>query len=230
MISFVLSLSLAPVARASPEAFLAAIERMQAAVREVDDATYVLHQQEYVGGRLGAESSMRVRYRPPNTVYVEWDNGQRLLWDPTRYAKMRVDPGPYLPTLWLSPDSALARRGQRHTVLRMGLVPVVELFGPDIARIQADARLRPSVTESSATIYGRPARCYDAVMRKDLEPALYGERVEVCLDTSTWLPLRMRTWDTEDGEHRLVEMYGYERLTTNVGLTDQDFDVEALGL
>lgn len=217
-------------AHATPEAFLSAIQQMQAAVAEVDDATFVLHQQEYVGGHLGAPVSMRVRYRPPNTVYVEWDNGQRLLWDPAKGSKMRVDPGPFLPTMSLSPDNVLARRGQRHTVRRMGLVPVVDLFAPDIVRITADARLTPTVTTSTSTVYGRQASCFDAIMRKDLEPLLYGERVEVCLDASSWLPLRMRVWDTEDGQQRMVEEYGYESLQINVGLTDRDFDAEALGL
>jgi hypothetical protein len=217
------------VALASPDEFHDAIGRMQAAVAEVDDATFVLHQREYVGGRWGEPASVRVRYRPPNTVYAEWANGQRMLWDPVRGDKMRVDP-PYLPPISLSPDSALARRGQRHTVRRMGLVPVVELFGPDIARIQANDALRPTVTVTTPTVYGKAARCFDASMRKDLEPALYAYRVEVCLDSATWLPLRMRSWDIEDGEMRQVEEYGYEDLRVNVGLTDSDFDAEALGL
>jgi hypothetical protein len=217
------------VALASPEEFLDAIRHMQAAVAEVDDATFVLNQREYVNGRWGETVSMRVRYRPPNTVYVEWDNGQRMLWDPARSDKMRVDP-PYLPVLSLSPDSSLARRGQRHTVRRMGLVPVVELFGPDIERIQANPALRPTVTITSSTLYGRAARCFDASMRKDLEPKLYAYRVEVCLDAASWLPLRMRSWDIEDGELRQVEEYGYQDLQVDVGLTDKDFDAEALGL
>ena len=223
-------LSLLSSALATPEAFLAAIQRMEAAVAQVQDATFVLHQQEYVGGRWGAPVSMRVKYRPPNTVYVEWDNSQRLLWDPRRFDKMRVDPGPMVPTLWLSPDSALARRGQRHTIRRMGLVPLIELFGPDIARIQKDPQLMPVVSTSTLTLYGKQASCFDATLPKEREPALYAQRVELCVDAATGLPLRTRVWDTEDGQLRQVEEYGYENLQVNVGLTDADFDLVALGL
>jgi hypothetical protein len=176
---------------------------------------------------------MRVWYRPHNRVYVEWDDGQRLLWLPGENDdKMRVDPGSFVPTVSLAPDSRLATHGQRHTVRRMGLAPVAALFAKDAERILADLdRLRPTVTIAGPqTIYGRPARCFDSTMRKDLEPALYGVRVEVCLDAERWLPLRLSTWDHEDGEVRLVESYGYENLKVNVGIPDEKFDAEALGL
>jgi hypothetical protein len=145
---------------------------------------------------------------------------------------MRVDPGSFIPTLSLSPDSGVARRGQRHTVRRMGLAPMAELFSADTARILADPeRLAPTVTvQGPRTLYGRAARCFDAQMRKDLEPALYGHRVEVCLDAATSLPLQVQIWDVEDGELRLVEVYGYEDLQINLGLTDAAFDPEALDL
>lgn len=207
--------------------FLDALGRMQAAVAAAKDATFDLHQQEYVGGRMRDEVLMHVWYRPTNQVYVEWDDGQRVLWLPGQNGdKMRVDPGPIIPTLSLSPDSALAMHGQRHTIRRMGLAPVAALFAKDTARILADLEhLTPTVTlVGPDTVYGRPARCFDATMRKDLEPALYAARVEVCLDAERWLPLRMRTWDLEDGAVRLVETYGYENLAVNVGIPDTKFD------
>lgn len=211
-----------------PEDFGAVLDEMQRAVAEVEDATFVLHQQEYVDGRLRDPEQMEVRYRAPNTVHVSWASGQRLVWIPGENGdRMRVDPGPLIPTISLAPDSALATRGQRHTIRRMGLAPVAALFASDMALIRADPeRLAPTVTELPAqTLFGRAARCFDARMRHDLEPRLYAPRVEVCLDHQTHLPLRMRTWQHEDGELRLVETYGYEDLAVNVGLGADAFEL-----
>jgi hypothetical protein len=220
------------VAFADPaDEFDAAIARMLEAVAAARDATFDLHQQEYVDGKLQEPVVMHVAYRPRNDVYVEWDDGQKVLWVPAQNGgKMRVDPGPLIPVLSLAPDSALATRGQRHTIERVGLQPVADLFAADRARIHANPALRPTVTIASRTVYGRPATCFDATMRKDLEPKLYAARVEVCLDAQSGLALQMRSWDHEDGALRLVESYGYENLRVNVGLPSTTFDAAAQGL
>src|SRR5262245_6490525 len=109
--------------------FDAALVRMFAAVAAAPDATYDLHQHEWVDGRMQDPVVMHVRYRPPNDVYVTWDDGQRVLWLPGQNGgKMRVDPGAWVPTISLAPDNALARRGQRHTIERIGLHPVAAMF------------------------------------------------------------------------------------------------------
>src|SRR5678816_3373273 len=94
-------MSLLGVASASPnEDFDAAVVQLLAAVDQAHDATFDLHQQEYVSGRLQPPSVMHVRYRPFNQVYVAWDNGQRLLWLPGQNDnKMCVDPAGILLSL-----------------------------------------------------------------------------------------------------------------------------------
>jgi hypothetical protein len=218
-------------ALASPEDdFGAAVDRMFAAVAAVEDATFVLHQQEYAGGRLRDPVVMTVKYRPPNDVYVEWPDGQRLLWVPSTGAtRMRVDP-PLLPVMSLAPDGMLAMRNQRHSIRRMGLQPVADLFAADAIRLRADPTLLAVVDLGPRTVLGTAARCFEAKMDKAREPALYAAKVEVCVDPATGLPVQMTSWDHEDGELRLVEQYGYEAMRVNVGLTAADFDAAAHGL
>ena len=92
-------------------------------------------------------------------------------------------------------------------------------------------RLKPEVSVlPPQTLYDRPARCYDATMRRDLEPGLYGDRVEVCLDAESNLPLRMRTWERMGEQLQLVEVYGYADLKVNVGLEPTAFEPDAVGL
>lgn len=216
---------------APSEEFEAAIGRMLAAVATVHDATFDLHQQEYAAGRLRDPVLMHIRYRAPNTVYVEWDDGQRLLWIPgDNDDRMRVDPPGLLPPLSLAPDGYLAMRGQRHTVRRLGLAPVADIFAQDRARLVGRPELVAVDDLGTRVLYGRTARCFDARMRKDVDPELYASRVEVCLDVQTWLPVRMTCWDDQDGDLRLVERYGYENLRVNVDLAPTVFDPVALGL
>ena len=216
---------LATALAAPADDFDAAIGRMLTEVAALRDATFDLHQQEYVNGQLDDPVVMRVKWRPRNEVSVVWPDGQTLLWVPGANGdKMRVNPAGLVPALWLSPESTLATRGQRHTVRRMGLAPVAELFAEDRARMSADPSLLPTVSDlGSSVIHGRTARCFDATMPKDREPRLYASRVEVCVDVETGLPARMRTYEHEDGALRLVEDYGYENVRVNVGLTDADF-------
>jgi hypothetical protein len=221
------------LAWASPETdFDAAVARMLAASTETRDATFDLSQREYVGGQVHT-AEMHVQYQAPNSVFVTWfdakgETGQRMLWIPGQNGdRMWVDP-PYLPVLSLSPENALATRGQRHTVRRMGFAPIADIFEADRARMLARPELRPTVVVlGGRTVGGRSAHCFDATMRKDLEPKLYAARVEVCFDDASGLPTFMRSWDQEDGALREVETYAYDQLKVNVGLAP--FDAPTLG-
>lgn len=211
-------------------AFHEAVGGMIRAMNAVQTASFDLHQQEWVNGALGAPVVMHVKYRAPNDVLVQWENGQKVLWLPGRNEdRMYVDPGPLLPNLSLSPENALARRGQRHTIRRLGLQPVADLFSADHQRIVADPeRLAPDgITTRTETVYGKAARCWTAEMHQDREPALYAARVDVCLDDRS-LPLRLTMWAVEDGAMRQIEQYGYADLTVGP-LPADTFDPSANG-
>ncbi len=211
--------------------FHAAVRGMLAAMHATRTATFVQHQQEYVDGAWRAPQVMTVRYRAPNDVYVEWSNGQRVLWLPGHNDdRMHVDPGPMIPNLSLSPENSLAKRGQRHTIRHLGLEPVAALFEADLKLIEADPDhlAPPTVERGTLTLYGRSGRCWTADMQKAAEPRLYAARVEVCMDARS-LPIRLTMWDVVDGSLRMIEQYGYEALDTSPALGDDAFEPGANG-
>lgn len=216
---------------APDEDFLAAVRRMDAAAAQLSDATFRFHATEYVDGKVDAQS-YQVKYRPPNTAYLLWDSGQEVLWTPETYDKLRVDPGRLMPVVHLDPHGRLAMRGNRHSIHRLGFVPLSKLLLADAERMVADLdRLRPTVEDlGTRAVHGQPARCYRAELRKDIEPALYAHRVEVCFHEATGLAIDLTVWDHEDGAVREVEHYVYEDLKVDVGLTEADFAAETYGL
>jgi len=226
-------LTATPAVAAPDEDFLAAVRRMEQATAQLVDATWTMHATEYAGGRLVSDS-YRVKHRAPNTNYLVWDKGQKVLWKPGWNGdKLRVDPGRLLlPIMNLDPLGTLAMRGNRHSIHRLGFVPLVSLFVADADRMLADLdRLRPEVEDlGHRDVFGQPTQCYRAHLRKDVEPRLYATKVEICLHRQLHLPIDTKVWDHEDGELRVVEHYRYEDLEVNVGLTDADFQPETYGL
>lgn len=215
--------------------FQQVLSRMVSSYAATKDATFVLHQQEYVSGVLQATQRIDVQLRTPQTVHMTWldgpSAGQVLLYSPSwNEGKLRVDPGPAAPTIDLAPTSWLATRNQRHDVTYVGPRRTIELFVADERRVKAsNGALVPVVKDLGARqVLGAASRCLDISLPKDQEPALYAHRVELCVGDAHGLPTLVQAWDLEDDELRLVESYGYERLRVNVGLPDSAFDPAAV--
>lgn len=229
-----LLLSAALASGGSADEFEHLLDRMVRSYAATRDATFVLHQQERVGGTLGPVQRIDVKLRTPQTVHMTWldgpSAGQVLLYSPDwNGGKLRVDPGPAAPTLDLDPFGWLATRNQRHDVTYVGPRRTIELFVADHQRVKASGgALTPVVKDlGSQVVHGAPSRCLDIQLPKDREPALYAHRVEVCVADAHGLPTRVRAWEMVNGQLQLVESYGYENLRVNVGLADHHFDPAA---
>ena len=212
-------------------AFQGLIDEMQVAAAAMVDATYTFHKVELVGGNLQPAEQTAVKYRAPNDFYMKWigevGTGQELLFQPGwNDDRMRISPGPLVPTVNLSVDSRLASRTNRHTVRHAPLPTIVQNFVNDEAALVAAAEI-PSIQELGARmVYGDSCRCFQLEMPKEKLPELYASRIEICISDRTHLPARIQAWDVEGGMLQLVEDYGYEEMHVNVGLTDADFDPE----
>jgi outer membrane lipoprotein-sorting protein len=218
----------------SEQAFLDAIGQMSAAVSKVTDTTYVFHQREWAQGKQQPAVTMEVKYRLPGDVYMKWvgekSTGRELVYRGAGWndGQMRVNPGPWIPTMNLDPMGTLALRGQRHNIHNLGFHYSVKLFAVDSERILANPEAYAVTVEDEGVlqVYGESARCLSAVLPKAKEPAFYASKIRFCLNERTKLPAQIQAWDQEDGALRLVEEYGFEQIKTNVGLQDSDFDPE----
>ncbi len=226
-----LLLSTSPLwAAASTPDFNRVIATMQAAANGIHDATYIFHKQEYADGKQRPAEHITVKYRAPNDIYMKWlpptHKGRELLsrsgWNDDR---LRVSPGRWLPTLNLAPLGGLAMRGNRHSVYRLPFPAIVDNFVTSAALIKADPTLQARISDlGQQRHFGEPAHCYRLQLPKARQPKLYAAEVMLCVSLRTGLPLRIRSWNIEDGQLRQVEDYGYEDVRVNVGLEDRDFD------
>lgn len=213
--------------------FLAAIRRMETASAAVSDATFTLHQAERIGSKWTVAEPAFVKYRPDHTLYMRWGDAEKpsrqVLFSPGwNNDQLRVDPGPLLPTLNLDPRGRLARHGQRHTLYEVGFSASVKLFAESLAKIEANPATMPAVTElPPEVVHGEPAHCWDAALRRDVDPTFYADRIVVC----TGLPVKIVAWAREGGEDPVqVEQYGFADVRLNPGLSDSDFSPETYGL
>jgi outer membrane lipoprotein-sorting protein len=230
------ALSVAARADAAADAFAAAIAAMAAATDALTDCTYTFHQHEVVGGSQQPAYVMQVKYRRPRDIYMTWTGdeatGRQLLYrDGWNNGKMRIDPGPWVPTVNLDPHGSLAMHGQRHSIDQVGFVATVPLFVADAARLVANPALVAVIVDEGADdVYGEPAHCFHAVLPKSADPGFYADEVDVCVHDRTRLPARIRAYEGGPDGPVLVEEYGYEDVKVDVGLTDADFEPDTYGL
>lgn len=233
MLAALLALLLLPATAHAADAtatFLDRIEAMQQAAAKLHDATFHLHKREWVGSEMTPRETLAVKFQRPLALYMRWvgevNQGREVLfrsgWNDGR---LRVDPGGLVPTLNLDPHGRLAMRNSRHAIHSTSPLHTVEMIVGDVQRLQANPDHEAKVEDRGEhRIHGESARCLVSHLPKDRDPAYYARRVEVCFANRTDLPIRVRAWDHEGGEVRLVEEYVFEDLQVNVGLSSADFD------
>jgi hypothetical protein len=204
---------------------------MVAAERELRDLRCVFHRREYLGRRMGKAQVIELKFRRPFEVYMKWVGstftGRELIfrsgWNGDRL-RVRTS-SPLVLTLDLDPHGSLAMRSSRHSIWWSGFGRVIDALESDAALLQARPELGPTWTDHGVVeVYGEAARCYTVQMPKEREPRLYAHKAHICMNLRTRLPARVRIWDEERGEIRLVEEYGWEGIELNPGLSDLDFD------
>ncbi len=217
---------------AAKDAFRAVVNGMDVAISQMQSATWRFHKQEYVDGEWLPEEIIDVRYRPPEDLYMHWvgdvHEGRELMFRPGwNDDEIRVSTGPFVPTLNLNPLGSIAMRGERHSIHHLAITSVVGNFLRDRATLEAHPELKTgAVDRGIETIYGEPARCFDLTLPKDQDPSLYAYEVDFCVHLRTGLPAHALSFSIENGAFRQVELYGYENMRINPGLTDADFDPE----
>ena len=211
------------------DAFVAWIEKMEAAVDNLDDATFLFVRRERIKGKLTKEEQIYTKYRKPHDIYMRWDGGQyigrellyRKNWN---NGKLKVKPSKFIPSLSLDPDGTLATRGQRHPVYNMGFVYNVGLIIEDQRRIRQKGHPVDINLAGNKDVLGTNSPCFEVHLPKAVDPEFYAYRVLICVDPISNLPNRFQSWDIEDGTMVMVEDYQFGHIEVNQGLSDEDFD------
>lgn len=174
-------------------------------------------------------SPMRVfmRFQKPDA-----QSGRKVIWGEDLYdGKMAVhEVGIFLglKTIWLDPNGMIAMQGQRYPISEVGIVKLIEKLIERAADDIDTQGMRISIKQG----HSFSGHDTELLVVTRAEPSGREDdfaRAEVILDPKRNLILQYRSfgWAENDGEDLpLLESYTYDKVETNVGLTDLDFDVK----
>ncbi|TWT93286.1 DUF1571 domain-containing protein [Stieleria varia] len=183
----------------------------------------------------------------PMRIYLKFISpqsaaGREVMWCKDKYdGQMAVHETAFLlnlKTIWLEPTGIIAMTGQKFPIYEIGLVRLVEqliergqkdLDNPDVSVVMSKGHEFDGIQAELI----RVRRSKPSGDKDDFKLA------EIVFDRERMLILSYRSFgwpeqadaDVPDSELPLLESYAYHDIKTNVGLTDDDFDVnnEAYG-
>lgn len=214
----------AAVAPADLEEVFRESERVLAGV---DSYTAVFHKQEQVNGKLLAAERVAFKFKKPFQVYMKWvaqpHKGRETLYvEGANENRIKAHEGGLLSvvTVNLDPKGAKAMKGNRHPITDSGLGKLVDTLATNVRLGRARGELEVRVL-GEETVYGRKTVRWEGVFPKAKSEVYYCHRAVVDLDAELKVPIRVQIFDAAD---QLIELYGYEKLQLNAGLTEADFD------
>ena len=220
-------------------------DRMESALH--DYTAHFVQQERDESGKLGERTECRVKIQTrmrnetndaPMRIYIKFlkpdaTAGREVIWGKDLYdGNMAVHETSLLlswKTIWLNPTGMIAMAGQKYPIYEIGLVRLVEQL---IERGQRDVN-NPETEVTITRDHEFDGRLCELIQVTHATPS--GEEddfslAEIVYDPEKLLILSYRSfgWLEENAatdQPPLLEFYQYLDLNTNVGLTDQDFDV-----
>jgi hypothetical protein len=206
-----------------PEAWLREAQMVLAGV-ESYRATF--HKQERVAGRLLDEETIALKFRRPRMIHMRWVKkpfaGREVVYVEGRNGNhMRVREAGILGLLPvdLDPRGSLAMKGNRHVIVEAGIESLVERLTDNLrrGRLAGELEVRSGGLES---VYGRETVRLEGSFPASAAGRYYCRRAVLSFDIEKKVPIRAEIYDWDDA---LMEVYGFEDLRLDAGLTEADF-------
>jgi hypothetical protein len=202
-------------------------ERVKDKLLDYEHMFVKIRARRYENGKVVSPRAVYLYFHKPDDV-----KGREVIWiEGANNNKMVAHEGGtrgwFLPTVWLSPNSALAMRNQRYPISEIGIenlmIKLIERGTRERRFGEAEVNLL-----KGAKIDGRPCTVIEVVhpVKRD-HFDFY--RARFFVDDEMNLLIRYAAWlwpETPGGPPALIEEYTYRNLKLNVGLADADFDHE----
>ncbi len=229
ILSCLASLAL-PLPAAATEAvhpWLEWIGRAETTLARVDGYTCLYHKKEVVSPKVSTAGVMRLKFRKPFSVYLEWMNpngtgGEAIYVDGWNRNRVRVHPGGFwdLLTFNLDVTSRWIMKANRHPITRIGLGNLVAITRANVERGLAASEFA-AIDRGPAVTFGRAVHVHEGVLPADPARGYHCRRSVIHVDDELGLPISMTNYDADD---RVFEEYGFESFNPAVELTAADFD------
>lgn len=179
--------------------------------------------QERVRGELGPEQKVRVKFRKPWEIQLEWETlhpGRKVYWNAARHdGEVQVYPGGFtgrtLGILSFALDNSILKRDTNYTPAAGGFGYLIETIAKT-----AEGTKRPTASQPVAgTVRGEAVW---SVALAGIDNPRY-QKAELVVSAASGLPVRFTSW-TNDGT--LAERYEWYETVIDLKLDDKtDFDV-----
>ena len=214
----------------TPPEIRATFEQFRAAVAELNDASVLFSRKEWLNGSYRPFQQMEMSYRANGDIYIRFagkdSRGREVMWRPSvDPGVLLVKPSPLLPKIKIDPDGALARKDSRHHIGLATFHALGDRILGEMDKLRDDPVLDGDFEDLGTRIAeGRNAHCFVVDLPRDEDPSLYSDRIELCFDLSTHLPVTLQAWEKDGEEYRLVEDYSWTQVELNPGFGDEVFD------
>ena len=209
-----------------PEAWLRETEEAYA---EATNYTARFHKQQRVAGTLLHKETILIKFRRPFSLYMRWiaapNEGSELLYVQGWNENLaRVHKGGFFRfiTRNLDPTNPRLMSSNLRPLTDMGIDFFLKTVAVNVRKAVKAGEL--SVHErGEEPVYGRKTHIFEVVFPKDRTKGYDAYRMIINRDIESKILIRIQLYDWDDHP---FELYGYEDLKLNAGLTDADFDPE----
>ena len=174
-----------------------------------------------VNGTLKEHTTVLFKFKKPSRFYMMWPKDKiEAIYAEGKYSnKMVIHGGLLLKFVSIAVKPEAALKYNRHTIKEADLGHIIEIIEANYRKAVGD-RDATIVFEKEEQLDGRPTWRIKAILPPDRD--YYGHLIYINIDKKLDLPIKMSVygWNNE-----LLEEYYYEDLKLNVGLKEEDFDV-----
>jgi hypothetical protein len=198
-------------------------------MKGVNDYIVVIHQVQRVGGKLLPEEVILYKFMRPNSVYLrsigEENNGQEIIYrEGWNDGKLMGHMGGALEGIIinLKPGSGLVNKKTRHPIDKSSLIYMMNTLEKSMNHAEAHPEDNMIIEDiETKKVFDKSVRLIRIKLPHGEDYPYYAPVSIFGIDEERYLPLYYRSYGP-DGE--MWEDYRYRDLSTNVGLTEFDFD------
>lgn len=198
------------------------LRKCHASYARVNDYTCLLHRRDVVNGVLKEHTTVHFKFKKPSRYYMMWPKDRiEAIYAEGRYKnRMVIHGGLLFKFVSVAVDPETALKYNRHTIREADIGRILTIVETNYRKATANADAAIAL-EGEERLDGRRTWLFKAVFPPGRD--YYGHTIFINIDKELYLPIKIKVfgWDQE-----LLEEYYYEGLKLNVGLKEEDFDID----
>lgn len=218
---FALTAALGQASGNEPVSLEEVLRRSSASYAKVKDYTCILHRKDVVNGSLKEHSDVIFKFMKPLRFYMKWPvRGIEAIYAEGKYDnEMKIHGELLYKNFNVGVSLETALKYSRHTIREADIGHILDIMHTNYRKGAAD-KDAAFVLDADERLDARETWRFKATLPPDKD--YYGHVIFLNIDKELYLPVKLVVygWDME-----LLEQYYYEDMKVNVGLTEEDFDV-----